>query len=136
MAEAAKPETKTTIEAISPTRFMESQAHNSALFSEANELMLKTARALWESQSELLRLEAERTTNIAPPKAGENPVAAIATYCDQLHERTDHLVAHMRKTNDLVLEYGWQLVAIYTRSLRPVRQDSKASEPTIRNNKA
>jgi hypothetical protein len=39
MAEAAKPETKTTVEALSPARFMESQRHNTALFTEANELL-------------------------------------------------------------------------------------------------
>jgi hypothetical protein len=133
MAEAVKSETKATIEALSPTRFVESQKHNTALFSEANELMLKTARALWESQSELFRLEAEHVTTIAPPKAGENPAATIAAYCDQLHERTDHLVAHMRKTNDLIRDYGWQLLGIYTRGFGQVVRDAQTPG---RNNKA
>jgi len=136
MAEAAKPEIKTTVETLSPTRFLESQKHSTALFSEANELMLKTARALWESQSELFRLEAEHTTNMAPPRTGENPATAIAAYCDQLHERTDHLVAHMRKTNDLVRDYGWQLLGIYTRGFAQAARDSQASAPMVRNNKA
>jgi Phasin protein len=136
MAEAAKPETKTTVEALSPARFMESQRHNTALFTEANELMLKTARALWESQTELFRLEAEHTTNIAPPKTGENPAAAIAAYCDQLHERTDHLVAHMRKTNDLVRDYGWQLLGIYARGFGQAVRDGQAPAPMVRNIKA
>jgi len=136
MAEAAKPETKTAVEALSTAGFMESQRHNTALFTEAHDLMLKTARALWENQSELFRLEVEHVTTIAPPKAGENPAAAIAAYCDRLHEWTDHLVVHTRKTNDLVRDYGWQLLEIYTRGFGQGVRAGQAPAPMVRNIKA
>ncbi len=136
MAEAAKAETETIMENISaarenlsPARIVKSQKQNAALFTEVNELLLKTARAIWENQTEMFRAQAQHASkNIAALKAGEPPTAAISAYCDQLHDRTDHLVAHMRKTNDLILDAGWQLLGIYTSVFRKAAQDVQAPE--------
>jgi len=129
MAEAAKAETTTIMENLSPARIVESQRRNTALFSEMNELLLKTARAFWENQTELFRSQAEHASKgLTPLRPGENPAVAISAYCDQLHERTDHLVTHMRKTNDLLMDYGWQLLSIYTRGFRQTAQDVQSSD--------
>jgi hypothetical protein len=123
-------------ENISPARIAESQRQNAALFTEVNELLLKTVRALWENQTEMFRSQAEHATkNIAPLKVGEHPASAISAYCDQMHERTEHLVAHMRKANDLVLDTGWQLLGIYTRGFKQAAQDVQTPEALGRSGK-
>ena len=89
------------MENLSPARIVESQRRNTALFSEMNELLLKTARAFWENQTELFRSQAEHSSrNLTPLKAGENPAMAISAYCDQLHERTDNFVTHISMCPD------------------------------------
>ena len=134
MAEAAKAETKTFIEALSPINLVEAQKHNTAFITEVNELTMKTARDLWESQADLFRIQSEQATKgLVPVKTGASPAAAIAEYCDQQHERTAQMVAHMRKTNDLVLDYGWKVLGNYNQAFKQAAQNS---QPLSRNAKA
>jgi hypothetical protein len=106
-------------ETQSPFNFVEAQDHGVALFTQLNELMVKTTRAIWESETELFRLETEQAAKcFTPPKVGDDPGATVVDYCNQLHQRTDRMIAQMRHVNDLFKDYGWQLVSIYTDGLR------------------
>ena len=131
MAETPKTDIKTIAETLSPARLAEAQKRNAAFFREAGELTTKTARALWESQTELLRLEAEEATKgFTLPKSGENPAAMMSACCTQQHERTERMIAHMRKTNDLVRDYGWQLLSIYTSGFSQVTPEGQTPPVT------
>jgi hypothetical protein len=119
-AKGSSPETQ------SPFNIVGAQERGVALFTQLNELMVKTARAVWESQTELLRLETEQATkSLFPVKIGEDPGETISAYCDQLHDRTDRMITQARRINDLYKDYGWQLFAIYSEALH---QASKPSQ--------
>lgn len=119
-----KPQTTTKAgcaETQFPFNLVEVRDQGVALFTQLNELMVKTTRAIWESETELLRLEAEQAAKcFIPPKIGEDPGTTISDYCDQLHQRTDHMIAQMRRVNDLFKDCGWQVVAIYADGLRQI----------------
>ncbi len=121
-AEAKAPETQF------PFNFVEAQDRGAALFTQLNELMVKTTRAIWESETELLRLEAEQATKcFVPPKIGGDPASTIADYCDQLRQQTDRMIAQMRRVNDLFKDCGWQVVALYADGLRQIGKQSTSS---------
>lgn len=118
------------VETPFPFTIVGAQERGVALFTQLNELLVKTARAVWESQTELLRLETEQATkSLFPVKIGEDPGETISAYCDQLHDRTDRMITQMRRINDLYKDYGWQLFAIYAEGLR---QASKQSQTATR----
>lgn len=99
------------------------------LFTRLNELMVKTVRAVWESQTELLRLAVEQATKAFTPfKIGEDPNATLSAYCDQLHEQTDRMITQLRRVNDVCRDYGWQLAALYADGLRQATKQSQASQ--------
>ncbi len=108
-----------------PFNIVGAQERGVALFTRLNELMVKTARSVWESQTELLRLETEQATkSLFPVKIGEDPGETISTYCDQLHDRTDRMVTQMRHINDLYKDYGWKLFGIYSEALHQASKQS------------
>lgn len=117
---------ESSIETQLPFTIVGAQERGVALFTQLNELLVKTARAVWESQTELLRLETEQATkSLFPVKIGEDPGETISAYCDQLHERTDRMIAQIRRINDLYKDYGWQLFAIYSEGLRQASKQSQ-----------
>ncbi len=108
-----------------PFNLVEAQDRGAALFTQLNELMVKTTRAIWESETELLRIETEQATKcFLPPKIGDDPGSTIADYCEQLHQRTDRMIAQMRRVNDLFKDCGWQVVALYAEELRQIGKQS------------
>lgn len=112
-----------------PFNLVDVQDRGAALFTQLNDLMVKTTRAIWESETELLRLEAEHAAKcFVPPKVGEDPGTTIADYCEQLHQRTDRMIAEMRRVNDLCKDCGWQLVAIYSEGLRQATRQASQSK--------
>lgn len=113
-----------------PFNLVDAQDRGAALFTQLNELMIKTTRSIWESETELLRLEAEHAAKcFTPPKIGDDPGTTIASYYDQLHQRTDRMVAEMRRVNDLFKDCGWKLVEIYADGLW---QAAKQASPRSR----
>jgi hypothetical protein len=108
-----------------PFNIVGAQERGVALFTRLNDLMVKTARAVWEGQTELLRLETEQATRaLVPLKIGEDPGETISAYCDQLHDRTDRMITQMRRINDVCKDSGWQFVAIYSDALRQASKQS------------
>ena len=111
-----------------PFNPVEAQERGTVLFSRLNELTAKTARAIWESQAELLHLEVEQAVKtVALPRIGEDPGATVCAYCNQVREQSDRMIAQMRRVNDLYKDYGWQLFAIYADGLRQAAKQSQAS---------
>lgn len=123
MPEAAKDKAtgaKTAkAEILFPAHLAETQAEGAALFARANGLLLDTARAIWESQGELFRVEAEQAArSFVPMRLGDDPAAALAAQWDQWHEESERVIAHMRRVNDAVRDYSWQLFEFCTEGFR------------------
>lgn len=120
MLDIPQTETKTTeAQAQFPANLIEAQERGAELFTRANELIVKTVRAIWESQTELLRLQTEQAAkSLFPLKVAEDPGATLCAYCYQAHEQTERMIAQMRHVNDLFRDCGWQLLTIYADGLR------------------
>jgi hypothetical protein len=119
--------TNPPVEMQLPFDLVEAQERGVVFFTELNDLMVKTARAVSETQIELLRLDVEQGAKaFAPVKIGEDP-GAMSAYCDRLHEQTDRMIAQMRQVNDLYMDYGWGLLAIYAQGLRHAAGQSQTS---------
>lgn len=122
-AKASEKVSETTF----PFNFIDAQDRGAALFTQLNDLMVKTTRAIWESETELLRLEAEQAAKcFVPPKIGDDPGTTIADYLSNLHQRTDRMIAQMRNVNDHFKECGWQLFAIYANGLTQAKKQTAA----------
>jgi Phasin protein len=105
-------------QAAFPPNLMQAHERNSALITRANEMMVNTARAVWESEMELLRLESEQfAKTLVPLKLGSDPAAAASVYCAQWQEGSEKLLNQMRTVSDLVRKCGWDLFQIYQESL-------------------
>jgi len=103
-----------------PVNLADVQERSTAALARTNEAMLRAAQTIWQSQSELLRLEAEQAAKaLMPPKLDGNPSAALSGYYDQWRDGSEKLIQQMRTVNDAVRECGWQLFGIYADSLRP-----------------
>jgi len=124
-----KPQTESqTSEVQFPFKIVD--AGGAALFTKLNELMVKTTRAIWESETELLRLETEQVTKcFTPARIGEDPATTITDLTDQLQQRTDSMITQMRRINDLTRECGWQLIALYAEGLQQAAKSASPRSP-------
>lgn len=119
MADSAQQTKTTETQTLFPPNLAEAQERNTALITRANEVMANTARAVWESEMELFRLESEQVAKtLVPLKLGEDPTAVASAYCEQWQEGSEKLLNHMRTVGDLVRKCGWDLFHIYRESLK------------------
>ena len=119
MADSAQQPKSSETQTMFPPNLVEAQERNTALITRANEVMVNTARAVWESEMELFRLESEQVAKtLVPLKLGNDPAATVSAYCEQWQEGSEKLLNHMRTVNDLVRKCGWDLFHIYQESLR------------------
>ncbi len=96
-----------------PVNFVEAQKRTARLFAETSELAAKAAREIIEHQTELLRLETEQiVTAFSPQKIGEDSGATAVARFDQWQEQTDLMIAQARQLNDIVRDYGWQMLKL------------------------
>lgn len=106
----------------------DAQAQAARLFSHHNELMINTARTLWDSQTRLLQQQAEQAAAMAAlPAARGDPGEMVATCCQQWHEGFEQLIAHWRQMNDLMRDAHWQLLEAQTESLRQIMRSTGAA---------
>lgn len=118
MESVQRPKTSEAQPAFTPN-LVEAQERNTALITRANEVMVNTARAVWESEMELFQLESEQVArSLVPLKLGDDPAAVVSAVCEQWQERSEKLLSHMRTVGDLVRKCGWDLFHIYQESLR------------------
>ncbi len=98
-----------------PVNFVQMQMRNVALMARANEILVGTARAVWENETELFKQETEHTRDsMASVKAGENPIAAFSSFCGQWHRNSERTIDRMRAIHDLVRNCEWQLLELVT----------------------
>lgn len=111
--------------------FTDVQERNAATLARAYDVLAKTTQAIWESEPELLKLESDQLMKaFAPLKAGENPVAGLTAYCEQLHEGSDRMIARMRHINDLAWGCGWQIAAIYAEGMQDMLKNAQTQVKT------
>jgi hypothetical protein len=119
MADSTRQTTTTYAQTVFPPNLVEAQGRSTTLVTRANELIMNTARAVWESEMELFRLESGQVTKaLVPLKLGDDPAATVSAYCEQWQQKSEKLLNHMRTVNDLVRKSGWDLFQIYQESLR------------------
>lgn len=127
MAASIQKSKPTEDQSLFPISMLETQERNAALLTRAAEVMVGTARAVWESQTELFRLETEQAAKaLEPLKFGTDPSATVAAYCSQWREGSEKAIAHVRTVGDLFRKCGWDLFHIYEDT---VRESLKPAEP-------
>ncbi len=110
-----------------PKNFGQIHIGNTAALMQANDIILRTARSVWESQTELFRLETERARDsFRPLKTGESPIQALPGALEQWHRSTERAVTHMRAISDAMRECEWQLMTIAAQNMAP--SQPKAAE--------
>lgn len=130
MAEFAQQSKPRDTQTVFPPNLVEAQERNTALITRANEVMVNTARAMWESEMELFRLESEQVAKtLVPLKLGDDPTAVVSAYCEQWQDGSEKLLGHIRAVIDLVRKCGWDLFHIYQDS---VRETAKSFQPRSR----
>lgn len=130
MADPAQQSKPSDTQTVFPPNLVEAQERNTALITRANEVMVNTARAVWESEMELFRLESEQVAkSLVPLKLGVDPTAVASAYCEQWQDSSEKLINHLRTVNDLVRKCGWDLFHIYQESLR---ESAKSFQPRSR----
>ncbi|MDR3407180.1 MAG: hypothetical protein P4L68_01625 [Methylovirgula sp.] len=102
-----------TIRADLPVHLMDAQKQAAKFFSDFNELTSKTLRGILESQTELLRLEANQASKaFLLPKVSEDPGTALSGYLDDLHAQADRVIDQTRSLTDIWRNYGWGLLSL------------------------
>jgi nucleosome binding factor SPN SPT16 subunit len=116
MLDKAKSEAGTTEpreQAQFPVNFVEAQKRTARLFAETSELAAKATREIIEHQTEMLRLETEQMLSVfTPQKVAEDSGATAVARLDQWQEQTDLILAQARQLNDIVRDYGWQILKL------------------------
>ncbi|MGP8233004.1 MAG: hypothetical protein ACLQL2_10115 [Methylovirgula sp.] len=96
-----------------PLHVIDAQKQAAKFFSDFNELTGKALRGILESQTELLRLEANQASKaFLVPKASEDPATALSGYFDDLHAQTDRVVSQTRQLTDIWRNYSWGLLSL------------------------
>lgn len=113
--------------AFDPTPFLKGAAEmprlNIQMVMRANEIVSEAARAIWESEVELVRLETEegaKWLSLARPTMdpGKVPVVTFT----QWHESAERIFMQMRGMGDVMRKCGWELFELYAESMsRPGR---------------
>lgn len=119
-AEAAKLATqkagdKSGSEMLFPVNLAQLQVRNLAVLSEANEIILETAKAVWEKQAELLKIGSEKAGESMKlaKKETDNPNLAFSQLAEEWHQNGEKTVSRLRAINDLMRDCEWRLVSLY-----------------------
>jgi hypothetical protein len=119
MTDTSQFEKTANLESLFPTKFLETQERNAEILTSANEIVVKTAKAIGENQTEFMQQEAEQASKaFTPIKFDTDPGTAITAFGNQWHENQQKLITHMRTINDLVLDCGWQLFKLCANGFR------------------
>jgi hypothetical protein len=83
-------------------------------FAQASELLMNTARAIYETQAEAVREQAEDMARIWRSMASDDSRAdALVAVSEQVFKGAERLFVSSQKTGDLVRDFGWRLPALY-----------------------
>ena len=118
---------KSGLEQFYPVNFADIQARNARMFARANEIMVRTAKAVWEKETELFKLDAEQSRGaLAPFKSDGNPMAAFFQFFDRWHDYTEKSITNFREVNDLVRDCEWQMLDLVNENVSALRQHEAA----------
>lgn len=110
-----------------PVNIAEIQARNVAIAARANEILVNTAKAMWEKETELFKLETEQSRNmLAPIKLGDNPMTVFSGLWSRWHAQTEKAIANMRELNDLARDCEWQLLELANENISALGQHQAA----------
>lgn len=119
MAESPQQPKSSATQPITPADLMQTQQRNTAVMMRANEIIATTVQAVWNSEMEFFRQEAERIATLSTPlKSDDDPTKAVFAYREQWQDSSEKLIQHMRTTNDLMLKSSWDLFDLYQQSLQ------------------
>ena len=100
---------------------------NTQMLTRANEIVSEAAKAIWASEVELVRLEAEEGSKLlflAKP-AGDPGKLAAETFT-QWHTSSEKILTQMRETGDLMRKCGWELFGLYSESMKRPAKNGEA----------
>lgn len=85
----------------------------------SGELLMNTARAIWQSGFDLLRAESERMTSaVAPSMLTADPAAAVNAWREQWRDSVAETLEYTLTVNGLLRECGTKLYDLYETSMR------------------
>lgn len=125
MTEVAKPSRKTAEKHDSiatPHAFdiAQAQARNIATFSEANNILLQTAKAIWENQSQLFQMETEQARDsMAAVRPGKMAGSMALDLFEQWHRNSEKTIGHLRTISDLIRDCEWRLLGVFAHNTPP-----------------
>lgn len=118
---------KSGFEQIFPVNFAQIQARNIATATRANEILVRTAKAMWEKETEMFKLETEQSRNMLTPiKLDGNPMAAFSGFWDCWHAHAEKSIANMRALNDLARDCQWELQELANQNISALGQREAA----------
>ena len=110
-----------------PIDFAQIHTRNIATAARANEILVNTAKAMWEKETELFKLESDQSRNmLAPIKPDGNPMAAFFGFWDRWHAHSEKTIANMREINDLARNCEWQLLGLVSENISALRHHAAA----------
>jgi hypothetical protein len=96
----------------------EMQARNIAAFAEANNIVMQTAKAIWENETRLLQLESEQARDsVASLRPGNAPGSMMVDLFEQWHHNSEKTIGHLRNISDLVRDCEWRLLGLFAHNL-------------------
>lgn len=95
---------------LKPQRASEAVA---ASFAQANELLMNTMRAIYQTQAEAVRDQAADMAKIwRPMESDDRPADVFMGVFEEVFKGTERLFASTQKTGDLMCDLGWQLSSL------------------------
>lgn len=107
-----------------PLNFSQLHMDNTAALTRANEVLLQTARSIWESETELFRLGMENARNSFGSWMAGSPAQSFSEMLAQCHRNSEQAITHMRGIGDVMRECEWQVLGIAAQSLAVGRPEA------------
>jgi hypothetical protein len=98
---------------------MEMPQLNTKMLTRANEIMSEAAKAIWASEVELARIEAEEGSKLLfLAKPAGDPAKLAAETFTQWHTSSEKILTQMRGMGDLMRKCGWELFELYSENMK------------------
>ena len=102
--------------------YAEAQARGLASLAQVNTILVDTAKAIWENEMELFRLETEQARGaLSPSLSCDNPMTAFSGMCAHWHETTEKSIQHIRAIQDRMRDCEWKILELFAENLNQHR---------------
>lgn len=99
-------------------------------FARANELFMSTARAIYTTQMDAVRAQAEDAMQIWRPLAsGDNQMDAITAASEQIFTGAERLYGSTQKVGGLVRDFGWQFSTLCAENALQLSKQLRSALP-------